>query len=106
MKMLLLVALVCCIPGCGSSVSPDAAPIACCPRETPTCDCFQVGGPPRADGTCVAICDLHPGNTELVEDEATGCEMWREVNNGYSCFPAIDAGVDAGVLDAAPAEGR
>lgn len=108
MKWAYLFVLVAAV-GCGSSVVPDTdagadgLPSQCCPiAENPTCDCFAIGGARDNRGECLSICDFHPGNAELVVDPASGCRVWREVQNGYSCFPPWDA--DAAVPDAQPVD--
>ena len=75
----------------------------CCEIESPTCDCFQIGGTrdhrlPSAF-QCEAICDAVPYGWERSEDE-NGCPILRQVNGGGSCFPHADASVDAAAVDA------
>jgi hypothetical protein len=50
---------------------PDAS--ACCAIETPSCDCFGLGGA-RVGGVCPRICDAAPVNWVMSSD-ASGCPI-------------------------------
>ncbi len=95
------------LPSCdggsgGGGPAPADAAVTCCPIEQPTCDCFSIGGSPDTTGfdECASICDADPSGWELQKD-SNGCPIW--VGSEGSCLePWVDAGVDAGAVDAAP----
>lgn len=79
--------------GAGSAIDaapPDSA-VACCPIETPTCNCFGIGGTRDLNQSdpglqCAAICDAEPDG--WVEDtDENGCPILRWVGGTGSCLP-------------------
>jgi hypothetical protein len=68
----------------------------CCPTETPTCDCFSLGGHAASVSQCPfqRICDATPINWEMGTD-SFGCAQWVKTKDpGDSCLrPPIDSGV-------------
>ncbi|MCB9732511.1 MAG: hypothetical protein H6745_07860 [Deltaproteobacteria bacterium] len=76
----------------------------CCPIETPSCDCFQVGGSPSGSGaTCGSICDAAPQGWTQGMDE-NGCPVWT-CEDGAACTQSCLAPIDdAGDGDARGSE--
>ncbi len=92
-----------------SSPSADAAtdaiavgdgPIICCPLETPSCNCFHIGGSPDTAGECASICDAEPDGWVQEFDES-GCPVLRAVGGTGSCLELPDAGA---APDSGPAQ--
>jgi len=71
---------------------PREAPV-CCPIQTPSCNCFQIGGSPDPFGRCPAICDAGPMNWKMSTD-ANGCPLLVQDPPGASCLvpPPRDGG--------------
>ncbi len=90
--------------------TPDATPtdvitadaIKCCPMETPTCDCFSVGGRSSPNGTCGGgVCDAAPVGWVKGVDKY-GCPVWTSTSSESCIGGDHDAGpTDAGTTDGA-----
>jgi hypothetical protein len=70
----------------------DAA--ACCAIETPSCNCFGLGGA-RVGGVCPRICDAAPVNW-IMSSDASGCPILVQnpVAGGSCLSPPPDASTD------------
>ncbi len=99
------------ITACSSDAGDSGAATKCCPIDAPPCGCGHVGGSPRADGTCLSLCDGHPVGSSITLD-SNGCEVWHA--GPGSCLdrdtglPSTDTAIDAAdaseVGDAADAD--
>lgn len=73
----------------------DAPGGVCCPTETPSCDCFALGGHAAMVSQCQVqrVCDATPINWEMRTD-SYGCAQWVKTKDpGDSCLgPRPDSG--------------
>jgi hypothetical protein len=59
--------------------------IVCCPIETPTCDCFGLGGTRNGNDACPKICDAAPINWQMRTD-SNGCPILVQDPGGGGCL--------------------